>query len=179
MARRPPLYGLLAEFADATALVRAADAVRRAGYTRTDAFSPFPVEGLAEALGFRRTSVPLLVLVGGLVGCVGGYLMQYYVAVVSYPLNVGGRPAHSWPMFLPVTFEMTVLVGALTAVLGMLALNNLPQPYHPVFHIERFARATQDGFFLSIQSLDPKFDLEATRRFLTELGPRQVWEVPR
>jgi hypothetical protein len=173
------LYGLLAEFDDASALVAAAHRVREEGYTRTDGYSPFPIEELAEALGARHTRLPLLVLIGGLTGCVGGYLLQAWPAVFGYPMNVGGRPDHSWPAFVPVTFELTILAAALTAVLGMLALNGLPMPYHPVFHVERFALATRDRFFLSIEAADPKFDLEATRAFLHSLGPREVTEVPR
>jgi hypothetical protein len=174
---RPPIWGLLAEFDSPTALVEAARRAHAEGYRKMDGYSPFPIEELAEALGARATRLPLLVLLGGIVGCVGGYFMQYYSAVHDYPMNVGGRPLHSWPAFIPVTFEMTVLVAALTAVLGMLALNGLPQPYHPVFNVERFARATRDRFFLSIEATDPKFDRDATRAFLAGLGPREVSEV--
>jgi hypothetical protein len=177
-AKRPPFYGLVAEFGDATQLVAAAHRVRAEGYTRTDAFSPFPVEELTEALGIRPTKLPLIVLIGGLIGCVGGFLLQYIPAVIDYPLNVGGRPDNSWPMFVPVTFELTILCAALAAVLGMLALNGLPMPYHPLFHIDRFALATRDGFFLCIESADPKFDAAATRAFLESLSPREVNEVP-
>src|SRR5262249_25117860 len=158
-------YGLLAEFDDPGALVEATRRAHAEGYRQMDAYSPFPVEELAEALGVRRTRLPLLVLIGGIIGCVGGYGMQYYSAVISYPLNIGGRPFHSWPAFIPVTFEMTILVAALTAVLGMLALNGLPMPYHPVFNVERFALATRDRFFLCIEATDPKFDRQATRQF--------------
>jgi hypothetical protein len=178
MTRRLPVYGLVAEFDDPAALLRAAEAERQAGYRRADAYSPFPVEGLAEALGFRRTGIPRLVFLGGLAGCVGGFAMQYYAAVISYPINVGGRPLNSWPAFLPVTFELTILVAALVAVLGMLALNGLPMPYHPLFHVPRFALATRDRFFLCIEAADPKFDPEGTRRFLEGLSPREVSEVP-
>jgi hypothetical protein len=175
---RPPTYGLLAEFADLELLVTAARRVREEGYTRTDAYSPFPVEELAEALGARASKLPLLVLLGGIAGCVGGYLLQYVPSVIEYPLNVGGRPPHSWPAFIPVTFETTILAAALTAVLGMLALNGLPMPYHPVFHIERFARATQDGFFLLVESRDPRFDAGRTRELLQGLQAREVNDVP-
>src|SRR5262249_23768 len=134
----PGLYGLLAEFDSPTALVEAARRAREAGYRNMDAYSPFPVEGLAEALGFRRTRIPLRGFLGGRLGCVGGYLMQYYAAVIGYPINVGGRPFNSWPMFIPVTFELTVLCAALFAVFGLLALNGLPMPYRPLFHVPRF-----------------------------------------
>src|SRR5262245_36370145 len=174
----PPYYGLMAEFDSAQALVTAAHRAREAGYARMDAYSPFPIEELAEALGVRASRLPLLVLLGGALGCVGGYFMQYYAAAVDYPINVGGRPYHSWPAFIPVTFEMTILVAAVTAVLGMLALNGLPMPYHPVFHIPRFALATRDRFFLCIEATDPLFDAKTTRAFLETLGPREISEVP-
>jgi len=176
---KPRIYGLMAEFASATDLVAAARRVREEGYVRTDAYSPFPIEGLSEELGFHQTRVPLLVLVGGILGAFTGYFMQYYLAVFEYPFNVGGRPAHSWPAFIPVTFEMTILVAALFAVLGMLALNGLPMPYHPVFNVPRFALATRDRFFLCVEAKDALFDGEKTASFLRELGAREVTEVPR
>jgi len=176
--RRPhAVYGLIAEFERADALIAAARQAREAGYTRMDAYSPYPVEGLADALGFKGTMVPTIVLVGGIVGCLGGFLMQYWLSGSYYPINVGGRPLNSWPSFIPITFELTVLVAALSAVLGMLALNGLPQPYHPVFNVPRFALASRDRFFLSIESRDPKFDLEATRTFLEGLGAKEVSDV--
>jgi hypothetical protein len=174
----PRIYGLMAEFASATDLVAAARRVREEGYVRTDAFSPFPIEGLSEELGFHKTRVPLLVLVGGILGAFTGYFMQYYLATVEYPFNVGGRPAHSWPAFIPVTFETTILVAALFAVLGMLALNGLPMPYHAVFNVPRFALASRDRFFLCIEATDPRFDLESTGAFLRSMGPTEVAEVP-
>lgn len=175
---RPPIYGLLAEFADANTLLAATRRAYEEGYRHMDAYSPFPVEELAEALGFHRTRLPMLVLLGGILGGAGGYLMQYYSAVESYALNVGGRPFHSWPSFIPVTFELTVLCAAFFAVLGMLALNGLPMPYHPVFNVERFALASRDRFFLCIEATDPRFEREGTRAFLQGLSARAVTEVP-
>jgi hypothetical protein len=178
MAHKPSLYGLMAEFENPTDLVDAARSAREAGYTKMDAYTPFPVEGLAEALGLRRTRVPLAVFLGGLIGCVGGFGMQYWCMAVSYPMNIGGRPLNSWPMFIPVTFELTVLFAALTAVIGMLFLNGLPMPYHPVFNVPSFALATRDRFFLCIEARDPKFDRETTRQFLSTLRPGALSEVP-
>jgi len=177
MSSGPSIYGLLAEFASAQALVTATRQAHETGYRHMDAFSPFPVEGLAEALGFHKSRMPLLVLIGGILGGVGGYFMQYYTAVIDYPINVGSRPLHSWPAFIPITFEMTILGAALFAVLGMLALNGLPMPYHPVFNVPRFALASRDRFFLCIEATDPQFDREGTRVFLTGLQPREVTEV--
>ena len=177
MTARPPLWGLVAEFEGPTALLEAAERAREAGYARLAAYVPFPVEGLSEALGFRRTALPLLVLIGALVGAAGGYFMQWYAMAVWYPLNVGGRPLNSWPMFIPITFELAVLVGGLTAVIGMLALNGLPMPYHPLFNVPRFALSSRDRFFLCIMSRDPQFDLVRTRTFLEQLTPRSLAEV--
>jgi hypothetical protein len=170
----PALHGLLAEFDNAQALVEAAHAVRRAGYTRTDAFSPFPIHGLAEALGFKDRRISLFVLLGGLAGAAAGYGLQYWTQVFAYPLNIGGRPYHSWVSFIPPAFETTILFAAFTAGLSMIALNGLPQPYHPVFNAERFSLASQDTFFLVIEARDPKFDLDATRSFLAGLHAREV-----
>ena len=175
---RPPFYGLLAEFDGPAALVHAAGCARQAGYRRLDAFSPFPVEGLSEALEFRRTRMPLVMFLGGLLGAVGGFFMQYYCMALSYPINIGGRPLNSWPSWIPVTFELTVLISALTGVFGLLGLCGLPQPYHPLFNVPRFARATLDRFFLCIEAADPQFDAQATRQFLEGLQPREVTEVP-
>jgi hypothetical protein len=174
---RPPVFGMMAEFEKPEDLVEAARRAREAGYKRIEAYSPFPVEGLTDALGFHRTHVPLLVLIGGIIGCVGGYSLQYYLAVVDYPNNIAGRPLNSWPSFIPITFELTVLIAALFAVLGMLALNGLPMPYHPVFNVPRFALASRDRFFLAVHSADPKFDLEGTRSFLASLGSREVADI--
>jgi len=171
------VYGLMAEFDDPQSLVAAAEKAHHAGYRSMDAYSPFPIEELHEALGSEHTRLPLIVLIGGIAGCLGGYALEYWTQVVAYPLNIGGKPFHSWPAFIPVTFECTILVAALSAVLGMLALNGLPQPYHPVFNVPRFALASRNRFFLCIESVDPKFDLESTRRFLETLGPREVSTV--
>ncbi|HYX69245.1 MAG TPA: DUF3341 domain-containing protein, partial [Terriglobales bacterium] len=161
-----------------TALVSAAHQAREAGYRRMDGYSPFPIEELADALGFEKTSVPLVVLIGGILGGSLGYLMQYWISAINYPLNIGGRPLNSTVAFIVVTFEMTILGAALFAVLGMLALNGLPEPYHPVFNVERFAFATRDRFFLCIEARDPRFDRAATQKFLEGLKPKQVMEVP-
>jgi hypothetical protein len=173
----PALYGLMAEFRHAEDLIAAASHAREHGYRRMDAFTPYPVEGLAEALGFHRNRLPLVVLIGGILGGLGAFSMQYYASVIDYPINVGGRPLNSWPSFIPVTFELTILSAAFAAVLGMLGLNGLPMPYHPVFNAPRFALASRNRFFLCIQSDDPKFEPEATRNFLESLGPREITEV--
>ena len=167
----------MAEFADPNELVAAARRAHQEGYRRMDAYSPLPIEELHEAIGFPQTKLPLIVLIGGVVGCVSGYLLQFWVSTMAYPLNVGGKPLHSWPAFIPVTFECTILGAALSAVLGMLALNGLPMPYHPVFNVPRFALASRNRFFLCIEATDPKFDVEDTRRFLETLNPLEVTTV--
>ncbi len=170
------IHGYVAEFEKAEQLVAATRRTRLAGYRVFDAYSPFPVHGLDEAMGHPRTILPWLVFLGGLAGGVGGYLLQYYPHVIDYPLNVGGRPLNSWPSFIPVTFEMTILGAALVAVFGMIILNGLPQHYHPIFNLERFERASQDRFFLCIETKDPKFNKTETREFLLELGASEVSE---
>ena len=176
--KRDPVYGIMAEFASAQALVDAAKRTHEAGYQRIDAYSPFPIEGLAEEMGFHKNSVPLVVLIGGIVGGLTGYLMQYWMSAVDYPLNIGGKPAHSWPAFIVITFEMTILFAGISAVLGMLALNGLPMPYHPAFNVPRFALASKDRFFLIVFSSDPKYDPAGTRNFMEGLAPRSISEVP-
>ena len=176
-AKSPDVHGLMAEFEDPTALVAAAHRAHHEGYRRMDAYTPFPIEELHEALGLHHTRLPLIVLIGGIVGCLAGYVLQYWVSALAYPLNVGGRPLHSWPSFLPVTFECTILGAALSTVFGMLALNGLPMPHHPVFNAPRFALASRNRFFLCIEAEDPKFDLDETRRFLESLSPREVSTV--
>jgi len=171
-------FGILAEFADAEALVEATARVYDAGYREMEAYSPLAVEGLPEALGFRRTGLPLVVLVGGIVGCLSGFALQYWTTVVAYPLNIGGRPLVSWPSWIPVMFEMTVLVAVLSAVLGMLAMNGLPRPHHPLFAIPAFDRATQDRFFLCVLARDPRYDPRTTRELLERLGAKEVTDVP-
>ena len=174
-----PLYGLLAEFEDTDRLLQAAHRVREAGYHRVDAYTPFPVEGLSEAIGFRHTRLPLIVMLGGALGGGGGFFMEWWANVIAYPMNIGGFPHNSWPSFIPITFELTVLGAALSAVLGLLALNGLPQPHHPLFNEPRFELASRDRFFLCIKSKDPRFDRHATRVFMETLGARQVSEVER
>lgn len=174
---RGALYGLMAEFQKPQEVLAAARAAHAAGYRRIDAFTPYPMEELSEALGHHHSRVPLIVLLGGIAGAAGGYFLQYWAAVLEYPMNVGGRPVHSWPAFIVPTFETTILGAALAAVLGMFALNGLPQPYHPVFNAKNFALASRDRYFLLIEARDPQFDRAATERFLASLSPSEVSEV--
>jgi hypothetical protein len=177
MRRRPPLYGVIAEFDNPTDIVAAAHRAYEEGYRKMDAYTPFPIEELTHAIGFHHSRLPLVVLIGGIVGGLGGYLLQYWTSVIDYPLNVGGRPLHSWPAFIVPTFETTILGAALAAVLGMLALNGLPRPHHPIFGAPRFELASRDRFFLCIEATDPLFDQEKTTSFLKSLGPREVSDV--
>ncbi|HEV3344840.1 MAG TPA: DUF3341 domain-containing protein [Pirellulales bacterium] len=177
MQVRADVYGLMAEFETGDALLEGAGRAHEAGYRQMDGFSPFPLHGLSEALGFRRTRLPLVTLIGGLLGGGGAYFMLWYACVVSYPINIGGRPLHSWPAFIPITFELTVLGASFAALFGMLALNGLPRPYHPVFNVPEFVRASRDRFFLVIEARDPKFQLGDTRQFLESLKPERVFEV--
>lgn len=177
-ARRKGEYGLIAEFAGPEPLVAATKAAFEAGYRRLDAYTPFPVHGLAEAMGRRGIRIPLIVLAGGILGGLGGFLLQTYGAAFDYPLNVGGRPPFSWPSFIPITFELTILGAVFAAVFGMLALNGLPQPHHPIFNAPNFEMASRSHFFLCIEAADARYDNTETRKFLESLGPTSVSEVP-
>lgn len=177
MSAREPIYGLVAEFDTSEELIAAVASAHKAGYRKMDAYSPFPIEEVAEAMHFHDSRLPTLVLIGGLVGATVGFSMQYYASVISYPNDIGGRPLNSWPAFIPVTFELTILFAAAFAVFGMLALNGLPKPYHPLFGDDGFSRVTRDGFFLCIESQDKQFDVESTTRFLQQLRPKEVRRV--
>ena len=177
-ARRQGEYGLIAEFTGPEALVEATKRAFEAGYRRLDAYTPFPVHGLAEAMGRRGIRIPLIVLAGGIIGGISGFALQTYGAAYDYPINVGGRPYFSWPSFIPITFELMILGAVFAAVFGMLALNGLPQPHHPIFHAPNFEMATRSHFFLCIEAADPHYDNAATRTFLESLGPKSVAEVP-
>ena len=178
--RRSEIFGVMGEFATPEALLAATKKTREAGYKHIEAYSPFPIEGLSDAVGFRGfrgNLVAFLTLVGGLGGGLTGFGLQYWVAAITYPMNIGGRPLNSWPAFIPVTFELTVLGASIFAVVSMLALNKLPQPYHPVFNVERFAQASTDKFFLCIEARDPKFNLVEASKFLQGLDAEHVNEV--
>lgn len=172
------MFGLLAEFDNPEKLIQAALQTRKEGYHHVEAYTPFPVEGLYHALELPPSRLPFIVLIGGMAGCATGYLLQYYASALSYPLNIGGRPLHSWPAFIPVTFELTILFAAFFAVLGMFALNGLPQPYHPVFNVVKFELATRNRFFLSVSTKDRKFELNQTKSFLESLQAKMVYEIP-
>jgi hypothetical protein len=172
------LHGLLAEFTTPEAVLSAARQVHEAGYIRAETYAPFPVDGLPQALGFDRTAVARVVLIGGLCGASGAFFMMWFANVIHLPWNIGGRPPNSWPAFIPITFEMGVLFAALCAVIGMLAMNGLPQPHHPVFNAPNFQLASRDRFFLCVEADDPRFDPDDTRRFLESLDPLTVTEVP-
>jgi len=176
-AAKPPIYGYLAEFEEPAALLAAAKKVKAEGYEVVEAYSPLPLHGLAEILGWRN-HLPAVVFAGGIVGALCGFGLQYWISVVDYPLNVGGKPFNSWPAFIVPTFECTILFAAFAAVLGMFWLNGLPQPYHPVFNVPRFVEASRSRFFLMILSRDPRFDLEKTRKFMGSLAPISLEEVP-
>ena len=172
------IYGVMAEFDTATDLVDAAVKVRDAGYTKTDAFSPFPLHEIDEALGIKRSILPYLIFAGGVSGLLAGLGLTYFVHVIDYPIIVGGRPHFSLPAFIPPMYELTILFAALTAVFGMLLLNGLPSPYHPVFNIPRFALASREKFFLIIESKDPLYDHGKVRSFMEGLGSQEVFDVP-
>jgi hypothetical protein len=174
---RPPIYGLMAYFDSPEDLKEAARKATAEGYVKTDAYSPFPVEGLTEDLGQRPTRLPMIVLAAGLTGALTGFLMQYWMEVIAYPKNIGGRPLFSWPAFIPATYELTILFASFTAVIGMILLNGLPKPYHPVFNVPQFRHASRDGFFLVIEAIDPKFDRQGTKAYLESLNPRGVFEI--
>ena len=171
------IYGLIAEFDDPNMLVEATNKTREAGYTKMDAYTPFPVHGMEDALGLKRSRLPRLVIVCGLIGLVAGYGLEYWASAINYPYNIAGRPLHTWPMFMPVAFETTVLGAAFGAVFGMLGLNGLPQPYHPVFNVPGFELASRNQFFLCIESSDPQFNLARTHNFLESVQSRKVTEV--
>ncbi|HWQ14341.1 MAG TPA: DUF3341 domain-containing protein [Roseiflexaceae bacterium] len=176
-AAEPTLYGLVAQFDDADVLLAAAAKARAAGYTKVEAYTPIPIHGLDEALGYGPTRLPWLILAGGLAGAAGIFALATWVNVWEYPINVGGRPLFSWPAFIPITFEGMVLLASFAATFGMIGLNGLPQPYHPIFNTPNFERATNDLFFLAVEATDPQFDLARTRQFLEGLGAQQVSSV--
>lgn len=174
----PAIHGAMAEFDTPEELLEACERAYAEGYRRMDAYAPMPVEGLAEAIGFRKNYVALAVLIGGICGVLGGYGLLCWITIVAYPHNVGGRPLHSWPQYIPITFECMILLASLTALVSMLAMNGLPKPYHPVFNVPAFDRASIDKFFLCIESSDPKFRPEDTLAFLRDTGAREVTVVP-
>ena len=176
-AKQP--YGILAEFDGPKSLIRAATELNKIGYTRVEAYAPYPVPGLAEALHFKPLAIPVIFLVAGVLSAAGGYFMQYYAAAIAYPLNIGGRPLQSWPSFIPITFEFAVLGGVLCGAFGMILLNRLPKYYHPVSNVERFRAASSDAFFLCVEAADPRFEAEIVRGHLFRLGAKNISEVPR
>ena len=176
-ATGPEHFGIMAEFADPDELVENTRKAYEAGYRHMDAYTPFPIHGLSEALGIRRNLVPYVVGLGALLGGIGGFMLQYWTSVIAYPMNIAGRPLNSWPAFMVITFETAVLGAGIIGLVGMLALNKLPQPYHPVFKVPRFEMATRDKFFLCIFQTDPRFDMEKTKAFLEDLNPEGIFEV--
>ncbi len=174
----PTLYGLMVEFETPTELVNGCKAAYAEGYREMDAYSPFPIEEVSEAIGFHKSAVPLVVLLGGILGGTSGFALQYWINVIAYPLNIGGKPYDSWPAFIVPTFEMTILFAGLCGMFGMFALNGLPQPYHPVFNVDKFSAVTRDKFFLCVEATDPKFDLVGTQQFMQSLKPLSISEVP-
>src|SRR6476659_7994338 len=174
---KPPIYGVMGQFDRPSTLVAAAREAYAAGYRQINGYSPFPIEALDEAIGFKRTKLPLIVLAGGILGALGGFFMQYWMEVIDYPIIVGGKPFNSWPAFIPITFECTVLAAAFAAVLGMLILNKLPQPYHPVFNTPNFALATRDRFFLVVEANDPKYNHQAVMQLLQSMNAQDVLDV--
>jgi hypothetical protein len=176
---REHLFGIAAEFASAEDLLKAAHCISARGFTHAEAYTPMPVSGLSEALHFRKTGIPAIVLIAAAVGASGGFFMQWFANVIHLPWNIGGRPINSWPAFIPITFECAILLAGVCGVIGMLALNRLPQPFHPMFRAHDFYRASRDRFFICIESTDPQFDRQTTRRFLEELSPLAVIEVPK
>ena len=177
-ATPPAIYGLMAEFETPTELVEACKAAYAEGYREMDAYSPFPIEEASEAIGVHRSAVPLVTLLGGLLGGLSGFALQYWNNVIDYPLNIGGRPYDSWPAFIVPTFEMTILFAGLVGTFGMFAMNGLPRPYHPVFNVDQFSKVTRDRFFLCVEATDPRFDLAATQQFMERLKPLSISEVP-
>ncbi len=172
-------YGIMAEFDTAAELVVAARRLREAGYTKTDAFSPYPLHDIDEALGIKRSILPYMIFVGGIAGLLAGLGLVTFVHVIDYPIIVGGRPHFSLPAFIPPMFELTILFAAAVAVFGMLFLNGLPAPYHPVFNVPRFALATREKFFLLVEAKDPQYDSETTKSFMESLNPQEVFDVPK
>jgi hypothetical protein len=174
---KPALHGVMGEFSDPQNLVDAIEKVRAEGYTKIDAYTPFPIEEVWEAIGHHKSPVPLVVLLGGIIGGLSGFFLQYWVSAIEYPINVGGRPFNSWPAFIPVTFECTILGAVLSAVAGVFIINGLPEPYHPVFNVPRFAFASRDRYFLCIEAIDPKFDRDRARELLRDLHATEVADV--
>ena len=175
--KRPPTFGLMAEFDAPEKILAAAERTSAKGYRDIDAYTPFPMEELTPALGVKPTKLALFVLCCGIAGGLGGFALQYWTSAIDYPLNIGGRPLNSWPSFIPITFEMTILFSAIAAVVGMIFRNGLPRPVHPVFNVTQFERATRDRFFLVIEATDPLYDERATREFLETLGAESVESV--